>query len=162
MKIRDVGVVAVQVEQLADFRQFNCACIAQVQRCFDPPPSELAWNRHIDAALRNAIRLERVGETPAPYPRSQEKSAAQFVLKRVLAEALDRQGVEIKINGKDVVRAVCEDEVEAAFKVAYLATHTGTNPGAVGQAWRRALKHPAASVAKDVVNGVLYLWRPAP
>jgi len=161
VKIRDVGVIAIGAEQLSDFKLFNRACTAQVQRCFDPPPSELAWNRHIDAALRNAVRVERI-DTPAPHPRSREKSAAQFVLEKVLAETLDRHGEEIKINGTDAVRAVRKDEVEAAFKPAYLATHADTNPGAVGQAWRRALKHPVAAVVEGSVNGEPYLWRSAP
>jgi hypothetical protein len=162
VKLHDIGVVAVEAEQLADFRRFNCACIAQVQRCFDPPPSELAWNRHIDAALRNAVRLERVGETPAPYPRSQEKLSAQFVLKKVLAEALDRHGEEIKPNGTDTVRAVCKDEVQAAFKAAYLTKHVGASAAAVGLAWRRGLKKAKATVVEGVVDGESYLWRSAP
>jgi hypothetical protein len=162
VKLRDVGTVSVEAEQLADFRRFNCACIDQVQRCFDPPPSELVWNRHVDAALRNAVRLERVGETPAPYPRSREKLSAQFVLKKALAEALDRHGVEIKVDGTDTVRAVCKDEVRAVFKATYPVTHPGANSDAVALAWRRGLKHPAARVVKGVVNGTAYLWRSAP
>jgi hypothetical protein len=173
VKIRDVGTVAVEAEQLADFRRFNCACIDQVQRCFDPPPSELAWNRHIDAALRKAVRLEQVpmqtGETlhlhdapnwGAPKQAPKREKTAQFVLKKVLARMLDRQGVEIKAEGKDAVRAVCEDEVRTVFEADYIATHTDSSD--VGQAWRRARNHPAAGVTGDVVNGVPYLWRSVP
>jgi hypothetical protein len=161
VKLCDVGTVSVEAEQLADFRRFNCACIAQVQRCFDPPPSELVWNRHIDAALRKAIHLERIGETPAPCPRSQEKSSAQFVLKKALAEALDQRGMEVKPDGnEDMVRAVCEADVRVIFEARYLATHADTSD--VGQAWRRALKHPVVRVMKGTVNGVPYLWRLVP
>jgi hypothetical protein len=59
VKIRDAGVVAVNAGQLTDFRQFNPACIAQLWRALDPPPSALAWNQHIEAALRTATRRER-------------------------------------------------------------------------------------------------------
>jgi hypothetical protein len=59
VKIRDAGVVAVNAEQLTDFRRFNPACIAQLWRAFDPPPSALAWNQHVEAALRTATRREQ-------------------------------------------------------------------------------------------------------
>jgi RecA-family ATPase len=63
VKIRNAGTVAVEARQLADFRQFNQACIAQLWCAFDQPPSPTVWNRHINAALRNAVRLERAEET---------------------------------------------------------------------------------------------------
>jgi hypothetical protein len=63
VKIRNAGVVAMEADQLNDFRGFSLACIAPVQRAFDPPQSALTWSRFIDAALRKARRLERPGET---------------------------------------------------------------------------------------------------
>jgi hypothetical protein len=63
VKIRGAGMVAVNADQLTDFRQFNLACIAQVQCAFDPPPSALAWSRHIETALRTATHREWPGET---------------------------------------------------------------------------------------------------
>jgi hypothetical protein len=67
VKLRNVGRVAVEARQLADFRQFNQACIAQLWRAFDQPPSPTAWNRHINAALRKAVRLEQSEETSHRY-----------------------------------------------------------------------------------------------
>jgi hypothetical protein len=63
VKIRDAGIVAVNAEQLTDFRRFNQACIAQLWRALDPPPSALAWSQHIETTLRTATRLGRPGET---------------------------------------------------------------------------------------------------
>jgi hypothetical protein len=115
----------------------------------------LAWNRHIDAALRKAVRLERrADDTPAPFPQSQEKWPAPRVLKKVLTEALDRHSVEVKPDGgENTVRAVCAAEARAAFNTAYLTTHAGANPGAVGQAWRRALRQAKTTVVEGIVNG---------
>jgi hypothetical protein len=96
----------------------------------------------------------------APKQAPKREKTAQFVLKKVLARMLDRQGVEIKAEGKDAVRAVCEDEVRTVFEADYIATHTDSSD--VGQAWRRARNHPAAGVTGDVVNGVPYLWRSVP
>ena len=67
VKLRNVGRVAVEARQLADFRQFNQACIAQLWRAFDQPPSPTVWNRHINAALRKAVRLEQSEETSHRY-----------------------------------------------------------------------------------------------
>jgi len=63
VKLRNAGTVAVEAGQLADFRRFNQACIAQLWCAFDPPPSATVWNRHIHAALRKATRLKQSGET---------------------------------------------------------------------------------------------------
>jgi len=63
VKLRNAGTVAVGAGQLADFRRFNQACIAQLWCAFDPPPSATVWNRHIHAALRKATRLKQSGET---------------------------------------------------------------------------------------------------
>ena len=41
VKLRNAGTVAVEAGQLADFRRFNQACIAQLWCAFDPPPSAM-------------------------------------------------------------------------------------------------------------------------
>jgi hypothetical protein len=94
----------------------------------------------------------------------QEKgSSAQSILEKALTETLDRDGTEIKPNGKDAtVRAVRKDTVWLAFKTAYQAEHPDAGADAVEQAWWRALRQAKATVAEGVVDGVPYLWQPAP
>jgi hypothetical protein len=62
VKVRDCGIVAVGAEQLNHFPWFNRACIANLQRAFDPPKSLKVWSRQIDTALRTATRIEVPGE----------------------------------------------------------------------------------------------------
>jgi hypothetical protein len=148
VKLRGVGTVAVKVAQLVDFGQFNEACVAQVLRCFDPPPTVAAWNRQVDTALHTAVRLPV--DASALSPQSQEKSTGLSELEKAMTEALDQRRVEIEVNGNRV-HAVRKNDVKARFKDAYLATHTGN----VGLAWRRALNHPKATVTGNDD----YLWK---
>jgi hypothetical protein len=88
-----------------------------------------------------------------------EKPSAQAMLEEVLAAALGQHGVEIRVDGKDAVRAVRKDTVRFAFKAAYQAKHADADTGAERQAWQRALRQAKATVVESAVDGVLHLWR---
>jgi hypothetical protein len=95
--------------------------------------------------------------------RTRKSRSAQAILEEALTAALDRDGIEIKPNGKDAtVRAVRKDTVRLAFKAAYLAEHPDANNDAVSRAWQRALRQAKTTVMKGTVDGVPYLWRGAP
>ena len=97
-------------------------------------------------------------------PTQGKPPSAQAMLEKVLAEALDQHGTEIKPNGTDTVRAVRKDTVMFAFKTAYQAEHGDANADAVTRAWRRALHQAKATVVVEgVVDGVPYLcWLLSP
>jgi hypothetical protein len=88
VKLRNVGRVAVEARQLADFRQFNQACIAQLWRAFDQPPSPTVWNRHINAALRKAVRLEQSEGSTAVVVQNEAKFLSGWTVPDYLIEGM--------------------------------------------------------------------------